>query len=149
MANPSSRMEPQRTLRTQRIIFSAIFAISAVSSVVVGARQSDRERTEALARRAADRLQALQREADALASTERTLLGDLRKLELEREIKAGELTQADAEVAKVQTELDATSARTAALESAAASERPELRARLVEIYKLGQARYLRMLLSTP
>ena len=30
-----------------------------------------------------------------------------------------------------------------------AAERPELQARLVEIYKLGQARYLRLLLSTP
>jgi septal ring factor EnvC (AmiA/AmiB activator) len=49
----------------------------------------------------------------------------------------------------VQAEIDATAARTAALESAAASERPELRARMVEVYKLGQARYLRLLLSTP
>ena len=30
-----------------------------------------------------------------------------------------------------------------------AAERPELRARVVEIYKLGEARYLRLLLSTP
>jgi septal ring factor EnvC (AmiA/AmiB activator) len=131
------------------MIFSAFFAISAVSSVLVVAQQSDRERTEALARRAADRLQSLQREADSLASSERTLLGDLRKLEIDREIKTDELQRADAAAAKVQAELDDTAVRMTALESSAAAKRPELRSRLVEIYKLGQARYLRLLLSTP
>ena len=44
-----------------------------------------------LARRAGDRLVALQRDADRLASEERTLLNDLRKLEIERQIKAEQL----------------------------------------------------------
>jgi septal ring factor EnvC (AmiA/AmiB activator) len=35
------------------------------------------------------------------------------------------------------------------LETSERAAQPELRARLVEIYKLGQARYLRMILSTP
>src|ERR1019366_2696105 len=52
------------------------------------AQQPDRARTEALARRAAERLQTLQREADDLASQEQSVLGDLRKLELERQLKA-------------------------------------------------------------
>src|SRR5438067_11463527 len=52
------------------------------------AQQPERARTEALARRASDRLQALQREAERLASEEETLLGDLRKLELDRQIRA-------------------------------------------------------------
>ena len=38
------------------------------------AQQPDRARTEALARRAAERLQSLQREADRLANQERTLM---------------------------------------------------------------------------
>src|SRR5258707_4302871 len=121
MANRSSNQRTTQNPRnTRRVICSAISALIVVGVVSVGARHSDRDRTEALPRRAADRLQALQREADALASTERTLLGDLRKLELEREIKAGELKQADAEVAKVQAEIDAAAVRSAALESAAA-----------------------------
>src|SRR6185295_13260205 len=49
--------------------------------------QTDRARTEAAARRATERLQALQREADQLVSDERTLLNDLRRLEVERQIK--------------------------------------------------------------
>jgi septal ring factor EnvC (AmiA/AmiB activator) len=109
----------------------------------------ERARTEALARRAAERLQALQREADRLASDERTLLGDLRKLEVERQIKAEELKRVDTDAARVKTELDKTSARMDTLRASAQAQLPELQQRLVEIYKLGQARYLRLLLSTP
>src|SRR5258706_171858 len=69
-------------LATPSIVVSAIFAVSAVSSLYVAAAQVpvERARTEALARRATDRLQALQREADRLASQRRTLLGDLATL---------------------------------------------------------------------
>ena len=109
----------------------------------------ERARTEALARRATERLQALQREADRLASDERTLLGDLRKFEIERQLRSEELKRVDEDAAKVQAELDETGARMDALRASSRAELPELQQRLVEIYKLGQARYLRLLLSTP
>jgi murein hydrolase activator len=135
--------------RRLRLFFLAIFAVSPVLSFVVGSAQTpERARTEALARRASDRLQALQREADRLASDERTLLGDLRKLEVEKQIKAEELKRVDADAAKVQIGLDQTAARMDALQASARAELPGLQQRLVEIYKLGQARYLRLLLST-
>jgi septal ring factor EnvC (AmiA/AmiB activator) len=124
--------------------------MAVIAIVAVTAQQpSDRVRTEALARRAGERLQALQREADRLASQESTLLTDLRKLEVERQLKAEELKQLDADAARVGAELAQTTTRIEALEQSAAIERPKLSARLVEIYKLGQARYLRVLLSTP
>ena len=149
----SRRRSTQNPRNSQTRRFSAVSAISVlivVSAVAVGAQiPAERARTEALARRATDRLQALQREADRLASEERTLLGDLRKFEIERELKATELKIVDADAAGVQRELDATSARMNALEESARTELPELKQRLVEIYKLGQARYLRLLLSTP
>src|SRR5713226_225807 len=132
----------------QSKVFFAVSAVFAFLIAAVGAQQSDRARTEALARRATERLQALQREADRLASEERTLIGDVRKLEIERQLKAEELKRVDADAKAVQTELDATAERTAALEASEKAETPELRARLVEIYKLGQGRYLRMVLST-
>jgi murein hydrolase activator len=113
------------------------------------AQTPDRARTEALARRATERLQALQREADRLASEERTLLGELRKLEIERQLRAEELKTIDADAAKIEAELTATDQRVEALQSSARKSEPELRARLVEIYKLGRARYLRLLLATP
>src|SRR5579864_1005079 len=104
MASQSSKMQPRSARRPLRKAFSACIAVSAVASfVVVGTAQTpERARTEALARRAAVRLQALQREADRLASDERTVLGDLRKFELERQIKAEELKRVDADAAKVQ-----------------------------------------------
>jgi septal ring factor EnvC (AmiA/AmiB activator) len=101
-----------------------------------------------LARRAIDRLQALQQEADALAAQERTLLGDLRKLEVDRQLKAEELRQITADGIQVAADLSANAQRTRDLERQESSGRPELRSRLVDIYKLGQGRYLRLLLST-
>src|SRR4051812_12965260 len=141
-----------RFFKTEKdhFVFSCFrgFLIVGVLCAAAFAQAPDRTQTEALARRATDRLQALQREADRLASDERTLLGDLRKLEVERQIKAGELKQIDDEIGRVQTERAATVARMDALQSAADAERPRLRARVVEIYKLGQQPYLRLLLST-
>src|SRR5437667_6975875 len=121
MANRSSeRRSTQNTRNTQRL-FSAVSAVSAlivVVSVAGLAQTPERARTEALARRATERLQALQREADRLASEERTLLGDLRKLEIERQLRAQQLKQVDADAARVQGELDATAARMQSLDAA-------------------------------
>ena len=151
MENRFFKNKPGSSRRALRIIFSAIVALSAVFSVAAADAQApvERARTEALARRATERLQALQREADRLASDERTLLGDLRKFEIERELKAAELKRVDADAATVQTDLVQTSAHMDTLQQSATAELPELNERLVEIYKLGQARYLRLLLSTP
>jgi murein hydrolase activator len=112
------------------------------------AQAPDRSRSDALARRAGERLHTLQREADRLAAEERTLLGDLRKLEVDRQIKIERLHEVQAEGEAVQSELDAISARLTLLEQQDVTDQPELRARLIETYKLGQGRYLRMLLST-
>jgi septal ring factor EnvC (AmiA/AmiB activator) len=131
-------------LKASALLFFAVFA-----SCAALAAQSDRTRTESLSRRATDRLQALQREADRLAADERTLLGDLRKLEIERQLKAEEIKQVDANIVAVREELDATSERIAGLDEAARVARPQLRARMVEIYKMGRARYVRLLLATP
>jgi murein hydrolase activator len=125
----------------------AVLIIPALSLLVL-AQPSDRARTEGLAQRATDRLHVLQREADRLASEERTLLGDLRKLEIDRQIKAEELRQIVADSAQVSAELMTNRRRMLDLEQLESSSRPELRARLVDIYKLGQGRYLRLLLST-
>src|SRR5438105_9235306 len=129
--------------------FSAVFAVFAfLAASASSAAQTDRARAEALARRATERLQALQREADRLASEERSLLNDVKKLEVERQLRAEELKRVEADAARVQADLDATSARMAALEGASRAETPELRARLVETYKLAQAPYVRLLLPT-
>lgn len=115
----------------------------------VGAQQADHGRTEALARRAAERLQTLHEEADRLAAEERSLLGDLRRLELEREIRSEELRQADAAVAAIARDLAVIDGQIRDIEEQDAAARPALRARLLSLYKVGQGRYARMLLSIP
>src|SRR3954451_19788195 len=64
---------------------------SACFAAVASAQPPDRARTEALARRATERLQALQHEADRLAAEERSLLNDVKKLEIERQTRAEEV----------------------------------------------------------
>ena len=94
-----------------RLRCSALLARRLVAGLAAQTRRTRGAQTEALARRAADRLQALQREADRLAAEERTLLSDLRKLEVERQIKVEELKRVERDAAKVAGELDATRRR--------------------------------------
>jgi septal ring factor EnvC (AmiA/AmiB activator) len=125
----------------------ALLLIPALPAVLQG-QSADRTRTEALAQRATDRIQVLQKEADKLAAEERTLLGDLRKLEVDRQLKAEELKQLVADAGEISAELATNRRRMQELERQEATSRPELKARLVDIYKMGQGRYLRLLLST-
>jgi len=118
------------------------------ASLPLVAQQADRTRTEALVERATDRMRALEREADRLAAEERTLLGELRRLEIDRQIKTEELRRLEAEDAQVEVDRAATTARMEELEQEVLAARPALKARLIEMYKLGRARYARLLLST-
>jgi septal ring factor EnvC (AmiA/AmiB activator) len=127
-------------------IASAAVAV-ALACCTVGAQEADRDRTEALARRAAERLQALHEEAERLAADERSVLGDLRRLELEREIKSEEFRQADAAATTIARELTTIDGQIGALEAQDAAAKPALRARLLSLYKIGQGRYARMMLS--
>ncbi len=113
-----------------------------------GAQQADRAQTDALSKRAADRLNALHEEADRLAAEERTLLGDLRRLEMDRESKTAEVRQLEQDAAAVTEELALLDAQVASLEQQERLNSPRLQARLVGLYKLGQGRYIRLLLST-
>ena len=119
----------------------------ALSTLVIAGQAPDRARTEALARRVAERIAALQREAEQLAREAQTLVGDLRKLEIERDIQQERLTQAEAGVATARTALDQTTERLAKLEQEHVASLPDLEARLVEMYKRGRGGYARMLLN--
>lgn len=94
-----------------------------------------------------ERLIALQREADALASQQRSLLVELRRLEVERDLRTEQLKQIEAAVREVAVELGNTGNQIAALEEEIAAARPILEARLVELYKLGSAGYVRLLFN--
>ena len=124
-----------------------IGALALAGTALLVAQTSDRARTESQARRANERMIALQREADALASQQRSLLGDLRRLEVERNLRTEQLSQAEADAHKVGIELGNTGNQIAALEEATEIARPILAARMVELYKLGGAGYVRMLFN--
>ena len=57
------------------------------SSLAAQVPDADRAQAEALSKRAAERLAALQKESEALVTQEQTLLVELRKLEVDRQIK--------------------------------------------------------------
>ena len=134
---------------TKLVVVSLVSFVSFVVTVTATTtQQPDAARADALARQAAARLQTLQHEAERLASEEQTLLGDLRKLEVDREIRAEEFRRIDGQYQQIAGELATIAASMRALEESDLAQRPALRARLVEMYKLGQARYFRLLLST-
>jgi septal ring factor EnvC (AmiA/AmiB activator) len=123
-------------------------AIAAVIGIGLSAQApADRSQTEAQAKRAADRLAALQREAESLATQERSLLAELRKLEIDRAIKVEQLEQIERDAADVQQKLLAATERTEALKGEAERQRPDVEARLVQLYKMGRAGYWRLLLD--
>jgi septal ring factor EnvC (AmiA/AmiB activator) len=102
---------------------------------------------EAASRRAAERIKALQKESDALVTQERSLLAELRKLEIDRELRVEELNEVQREAARTAKALADTRTRADSLKAAAEAERPDVEARLVQLYKLGRAGYWRLLLD--
>jgi septal ring factor EnvC (AmiA/AmiB activator) len=97
--------------------------------------------------RAADRIAALRHEAERLAAEERTVLGDLRKLEVERDLRLEEARKLDAEAASVAARLDEATRQIETLDEAIRAARPALNGRLVEVYKLGRPGYARVWLA--
>ena len=111
----------------------------------VYAQSADRNATDALARRVDERIRALQAEADRLATQARSVLGDLRQLEIQRDIASEQVTAADAAVAKAQASLQQTTERLAVIDQQRTAELPDLKVRLVDIYKRGRGGYARLL----
>ena len=126
----------------------AVFALAASVTTMAQAPAPERSAADAAAQRAAERIRALQRESEALASQERSLLVDLRKLEVERELKSAELASVERELRDTRAKVEATIARAAVLRDAADTERPGVEQRLVQLYKLGHAGYWRLLLDS-
>jgi murein hydrolase activator len=128
---------------------SVAFAISAAVSLTLsaGLAQTNRDKATAASQRAADRIRALQREAEALATQESALLVQLRKLEVERQLKTEELAQIDRDRVETQRKLSDASTRAESLQRTAEAETPEIENRLVRVYKLGQPGYWRLMLD--
>lgn len=98
--------------------------------------------------RAATRIRALQAEADRLAAQARTVFGDLRKLELEREIAREQVARAEADLARVSAAHAQATSRLQALEATRIAQTPGVNERLVELAKRGRGGYLQLLLAS-
>jgi len=99
------------------------------------------------AKRAGDRLRELVREADALAAQQSKLLVELETLDKDRRTKVADLQRIERELADTQGKLAEATSRAQALAKQAEAQRPDVEARLVQLYKLGRAGYWRMLLD--
>jgi murein hydrolase activator len=124
---------------------SVLLLIAAAS--VTSVQAPDRSQAEAQERRANARLLALTREAEVLAAEQRTILGELRRHQVERQLHLEklELIRAEMEAATGQIELLGSRAET--LQRQIDAERPRILERHISLYKLGNAGYSRILLS--
>jgi murein hydrolase activator len=119
-----------------------LFALDAL----VSAQSAERPQpTAAQADRVNQRIQALQSEADRLAGQSRTLLGDLRALEVEQQLQVERVKEAREAVARGEAAIQQLTARLEWLEQQRLAQLPDLRAQLVDIYKRGRSGYARLL----
>lgn len=95
--------------------------------------------------RADERIRALQTEAQTLAGTAKTLLSELRALEVERDLRSAEAVKAEAAVTEIQRDLRNMDVRLAALEQERVAQLPALETQLVNLYKRGTLGYARVL----
>lgn len=102
---------------------------------------------DARARRVAERVRALEREAEQLAGETRTLIDELRKREIERDLRTEELAQAEAATAEAARALDGATRRLSELEVQRVGELPKMEAEFVALYKRGGTGYARLLLG--
>jgi murein hydrolase activator len=97
------------------------------------------------ARRVDERLRALQRENEQLARQTQTLVVELRRLEIERDLRVEEAKQAEAAAADARMALERTTERLATIEQQRLAQLPDLETQLVDIYKRGHTGYARLI----
>ncbi len=94
------------------------------------------------------RIKGLQAEADRLAAQARTVFGELRRLEIDREIKQAEVAKTDLALARVTADRDRTEKQLKALEATRIAQTAGVKERLVELSKHGRAGYVQLLLAS-
>jgi septal ring factor EnvC (AmiA/AmiB activator) len=94
-----------------------------------------------------ERLRSLEREASSLAGQSRTLIGEIRKLEVERDLRAEQARQAQDAANAARQQLVEVKRQLDTLEMQRLAGLPELRAQFVDLYKRGRRGELALLLS--
>ncbi len=103
--------------------------------------------SDGTSRRISERMRALEREADRLAGESQTLLGDLRRREIARDLAVAELQTAEEAAREAEGLLQQTTDRLTELELQRIRELPDMEQQLVELYMRGRTGHLRILLS--
>jgi len=98
-------------------------------------------------RQVRERRETLTRELERLRGEERSLLGDVDRLELEVRLRGEELHEIRIGLARTQAQMDVTVRRVRDLQKSLDAARPLLSSHARALYKLGELSYLRLLLS--
>lgn len=104
---------------------------------------SDDERLK----RVQERRAVLEQDLARMRGEEKSLLGEVERIELELQLRSEELVEIQLGLKRTRAELDATVARVGELEVSLAAARPALARHARALYKLGDTSYLRLLLS--
>jgi septal ring factor EnvC (AmiA/AmiB activator) len=94
-----------------------------------------------------ERRLALARDLQKLRSQEKSLLGEVERLEVEVRLRGEELREVQLGLQKTQAQMDEALRAVQRFEAALAKARPRLAAHARALYKLGELSYLRLLLS--
>ncbi len=144
MKNTPRTACPERS-RGVKVRAASRLLIFLLTATALSAQAPDRSPADVVNRRVNYRIVSLQREADRLAGEARTLVGDLRTLEIDRDLQIERLTQAEADVAAGQAAVQQVSDRLTGLEQQRVAQLPTLKAQMVDVYKRGPAGYARLL----
>jgi septal ring factor EnvC (AmiA/AmiB activator) len=98
-------------------------------------------------RRIRARKEALAADLAKLRGQEKTLLGQVERLELEVRLRGEQLRETQAVLQRTNEQIESSGRRVRELEATLAAERPALAARARALYKLGELSYFRLLLS--
>lgn len=93
------------------------------------------------------RREALARDLAKLRGEEKSLLGDVQRLELEVRLRGEQLRETQMVLQRTNEQIEQSGRRVKDLETRLAAARPALAARARALYKLGELSYLRLLLS--
>jgi septal ring factor EnvC (AmiA/AmiB activator) len=103
--------------------------------------------TDERLQRVQERRAALERDLAKLRGQERSLLGEVERLDLEVRLRNEQIRETQLVLQRTNQEMDSTVKRLRALEATIERTRPVLAARARALYKLGDLSYLRLLLS--
>ena len=144
---PEAVGQPGPRLRGARPVRRAAHALILSLLIAAGAASQSPAPSDAgtPAQRIADRIRVLQAEAARLAGESGTLVGQLRKLEVERDLRSEQSRAAEQALAESRAALQATSERLVTLEAQRVAQLPGIQAQLVDIYKRGRAGQARLL----